>query len=227
MTHSKYTPHHPGSPWAALLKLVQELETLPPVTAPWVLLQPLEDLARRFEATTGSSGHDLPRLFRAFAYFVGELTKILPGADRPGLEAWEGTPPFGDQPAAPGVSGAQQKEAIMPRVSETYAGQFLNASELMPLGKRHPALIHEVREELVGQNRELKLVLALVSRAGKAWPKEIVCNKTNALSLQAGYGDDTDGWVGKGRERAVPGQDRSRNPADAGGTEAGGAEAGS
>jgi hypothetical protein len=85
----------------------------------------------------------------------------------------------------------------MPRVSETYAGQYLNASELAPLGSRRMALIHHVTQELIGQARDAKLVLSLVSAAGKPWPKEVVLNKTNALHLQAAYGDDTDAWTGK------------------------------
>jgi hypothetical protein len=200
MTSSKYTPHHPGSPWFALLELARWLEDLPPVTAPWVLIQPLEQLARRFEAMTGSSGHDLPRLFNAFASFLRELTSVMPGADRPGLEVWHGDEPFGDQPAAPAVTGAQQKETVMPRVSEIYAGQYLNASELLPLGKRHPALIHDVREELVGQDRTARIVISLTSRAGRAWPRDLVCNKGNATILANAYGDNTDEWIGKGVE---------------------------
>jgi hypothetical protein len=36
-----------------------------------------------------------------------------------------------------------------------------------------------------------------VSAGGRQWPKDVVLNKTNALHLQAAYGDDTDGWSGQ------------------------------
>jgi hypothetical protein len=85
----------------------------------------------------------------------------------------------------------------MPKVSETYTGQYLNATELMPLGQRRYALIHQVTQELVGQNKDAKLVLDLVSTNGRPWPKSCVLNKGNALQLQAAYGDDTDDWMGK------------------------------
>ena len=75
--------------------------------------------------------------------------------------------------------------------------QYLTAAELTPLGQHRSAVIHDVTQELVGQNREPKLVLTLVSAGGRQWPKDVVLNKTNALHLQAAYGDDTDGWSGQ------------------------------
>jgi hypothetical protein len=87
----------------------------------------------------------------------------------------------------------------MPSVSQTYAGQFLNAGELAPLGQRRAAVVHGVELETVGQGGDAKnvLVLELVTASGKAWPKKVVLNKTNSTMLASVYGDNTDHWTGK------------------------------
>jgi len=86
----------------------------------------------------------------------------------------------------------------MAKVSETYAGAFVTGAELQPLGQRRQAVIHQAVQEIVGQeNAQPKIVLDLVSRQGQPWPRRVVLNKTNALALANGLGDDTDAWPGK------------------------------
>jgi hypothetical protein len=85
----------------------------------------------------------------------------------------------------------------MPLVSQTYAGAFLNASELTPLGQRRTALVHAATSEVIGQENKPAIVLDLVTASGKAWPKRVVLNKGNALQMVAAYGDDTDHWIGQ------------------------------
>jgi hypothetical protein len=85
----------------------------------------------------------------------------------------------------------------MASVSQTYAGTFLNASELVPLGQRRTAVVHAAVQEVIGQENKPAIVLDLVATNGRAWPKRVVLNKGNALQLAAAYGDDTDHWVGR------------------------------
>ena len=85
----------------------------------------------------------------------------------------------------------------MASVSQTYAGTFLNASELVPLGQRRTAVVHAAVQEVIGQENKPAIVLDLVAANGRAWPKRVVLNKGNALQLAAAYGDDTDHWVGR------------------------------
>jgi hypothetical protein len=86
----------------------------------------------------------------------------------------------------------------MAKVSEIYSGQFLTAVELPP-GRRTTAVIFSAEVEMIGQGREQsqKIVLSLTSPQGRAWPKSIVLNKTNSMTLAAAFGDDTDAWAGK------------------------------
>ena len=58
-------------------------------------------------------------------------------------------------------------------VSQTYAGVFLNAADLAPLGRRRNAVVHDVAAEEIGQEKRQRLVLDLVSPAGKAWSKRV------------------------------------------------------
>jgi hypothetical protein len=85
----------------------------------------------------------------------------------------------------------------MALVSQTYAGAFLNASELAPLGQKRTAIIHAAVEEVIGQERKPAIVLDLVAASGRPWPKRVVLNKGNASELADAYGDDTDHWVGR------------------------------
>jgi hypothetical protein len=90
----------------------------------------------------------------------------------------------------------------MPKISQTYAGTYLNAAELTPLGQHRRAIVHGAAVEEIGQGerKEAKIVLSLTTPKGVAWPKDVVLNKTNALQLAGGYGDETDDWVGKSIE---------------------------
>lgn len=87
----------------------------------------------------------------------------------------------------------------MPKVSEIYAGTYMKGSELNPLGKHYRARVNGVRSEVMGQgqDRKEKLVLSLAGANGKPWGKEVVLNKTNSIQLATGFGDDTDGWIGR------------------------------
>ena len=82
-------------------------------------------------------------------------------------------------------------------VSQTYAGVYLNAADLAPLGRRRNAVIHAVALEEVGQEKRQLLVLDLVSPAGKGWQKRVPLNKTNSTQLAAAFGDDASGWPGR------------------------------
>jgi hypothetical protein len=73
----------------------------------------------------------------------------------------------------------------MAKVSETYHGQFVSGAELQPLGQRRSAVIHTVTSEAVGQDSTVhKLVLDLVAKDGRPWPRRLVLNKGNALALE-------------------------------------------
>jgi hypothetical protein len=85
----------------------------------------------------------------------------------------------------------------MAKVSETYAGTYLNASELLPLRKRRIGVVHGASVEAVGNDQDNKIVLELVSSKGEPWPKSVILNKTNAMQMAAAFGDDTDQWPGK------------------------------
>jgi hypothetical protein len=89
----------------------------------------------------------------------------------------------------------------MPKISEVYAGQFVNAAEL-PMGRRVGAVITAASAQTVGQGDQasIKIVLGLEAHDGRAWPKQVVLNKTNAVMLAAVMGDDTAAWVGQSIE---------------------------
>lgn len=90
----------------------------------------------------------------------------------------------------------------MAKVSETYAGTYLNASELTPLRAKRNAVVHAATVEAVGSdgNRDNKIVLELVSPKGVPWPKSLILNKGNAMQMAAAFGDDTDQWPGSAIE---------------------------
>jgi hypothetical protein len=86
----------------------------------------------------------------------------------------------------------------MALVSQTYAGAFLNASELAPLGQRRTAIIHAAVQEAIGQENKPAIVLDMVAANGRAWPKRVVLNKGNALQLAAAMATiPTTGWAGR------------------------------
>ena len=89
----------------------------------------------------------------------------------------------------------------MTRISEVYAGQYINGAELDG-SKRRQAVIAAVEVAAVGQGDDAakKVVLSLKTRAGIAWPRQLVLNKTNANLLAAAFGDETRDWPGHGIE---------------------------
>jgi hypothetical protein len=86
----------------------------------------------------------------------------------------------------------------MPKISEIYAGQYVNATEL-PVGRRITAVITTATAQTVGQGDQasIKIVLDLRAVDGRVWPKSLVMNKLNSQMLAAVYGDDTEHWVNR------------------------------
>jgi hypothetical protein len=76
------------------------------------------------------------------------------------------------------------------KISETFRSRFLKASDLQ--GRTVEAVIESVIEEEIGEARESKAVIYF---RGKQ--RGLVLNATNALTLQAVFGDETDSWGGK------------------------------
>jgi hypothetical protein len=76
-----------------------------------------------------------------------------------------------------------------------YAGDFVRADEL-PEKTQILVVIRFATVEQIGQDQQLKAVLSLASaQTGQPWPRKLVLNKTNALSLTAAFGKDSTGWV--------------------------------
>ena len=76
------------------------------------------------------------------------------------------------------------------KVSDVYGGQYLKAAMIGE--DRFRMEIKRVAEELVGQEEDRKLVVYFVGT-----DKGLVLNATNANTLAAAYGDDTNNWAGK------------------------------
>lgn len=78
------------------------------------------------------------------------------------------------------------------KLNEAYPGNFLKAADLN--GQSVTVTIQSVTLEELGKGRdaESKLIIAF---AGK--DKKLICNKTNARTIEKLYGDETDNWVGK------------------------------
>ena len=89
----------------------------------------------------------------------------------------------------PGQHNAH-KDTMM-RLKEAFPSKWLKADDLG--GRSHLVTIDRVTQEEVGQgaDAELKLILYF---AGKQ--KGVVLNRTNANSIAAKHGDDTDDWGG-------------------------------
>jgi hypothetical protein len=85
----------------------------------------------------------------------------------------------------------------MSRVSDIYAGDYLKAADLLPLGQRRTAIVHAAQAEPIGPEQKQAVVLDVVTASGKAWPKRIVLNKTNALLMATAFGDDYSQWPGR------------------------------
>ena len=90
----------------------------------------------------------------------------------------------------------------MPLVNQVYSGRLLNATDLLPLGRKRVAIIHEATVESVGQGKDIKdmIILSLTSAQGQPWPKNLPLKVTNARILAASWGQDTDAWIGKSIE---------------------------
>ena len=58
----------------------------------------------------------------------------------------------------------------MAKVTDIYAGSYLNASELTPLGQRRHAIVHAATVEMVGQDSNGSRRLSWRSSAQRACP---------------------------------------------------------
>lgn len=76
------------------------------------------------------------------------------------------------------------------KVSDAFPSAFLKADDLG--GRDVTVVISKVSIEEIGQPKERKIILAF---AGKE--KKLVCNKTNANTIQRLYGEELEGWVGR------------------------------
>ena len=65
----------------------------------------------------------------------------------------------------------------MSKVSAVYGSKYMAASDLGAVGPRRPAIIRSVREEPIGMDREMKLVVTLGNSAGQKCWKPVVLNK--------------------------------------------------
>ncbi len=77
-------------------------------------------------------------------------------------------------------------------INQAYPSRYIAAEDLQ--GRSVTVTIQSVSLEELGQghDKDTKLVLTF---AGKA--KALVCNKTNAKTIEKLYGPETDHWVGK------------------------------
>lgn len=79
------------------------------------------------------------------------------------------------------------------RIGSAFPSKWLKADDL-PDGKFIPVTIDRVEMEKVGMDSDEEK--PVVYFAGKA--KGMVLNKTKAAVISGAYGDETDGWSGKG-----------------------------
>jgi hypothetical protein len=75
----------------------------------------------------------------------------------------------------------------MAKISEEFPSKYLRAADLQ--GRQVAVIIDRTEHEELGNDRKLVLYFE-----GKQ--KGIVLNKTNAQTIVAAYGDDTDDWRG-------------------------------
>lgn len=74
------------------------------------------------------------------------------------------------------------------KISKTFANTYLNAKDIE--GDSLELVIDEVIEaEIAGEDRLVAVF--------KDFEKSLALNKTNALEIASGYGDETDDWSGK------------------------------
>lgn len=77
------------------------------------------------------------------------------------------------------------------KISAAFPSKYLRAADLD--GRQITVEIANVELEEVGTGEEPKPVLYFQGKA-----KGVVLNKTNAHTISAVYGDDTDDWIGQG-----------------------------
>ena len=76
------------------------------------------------------------------------------------------------------------------KMSEAFPGKYLKAADLQ--GREATKRIAYCEKEKVGQNGDIKPVLHFTGEH-----QGLVLNKTNACSLSAAYGDDSESWRGR------------------------------
>ena len=78
----------------------------------------------------------------------------------------------------------------MPSINDAFPSDFLKVEDLQ--GKNVVVTIASAKIEEIGQgqNRERKIIVALVGKQ-----KRFVCNKTNAKTIAGLYGAEIDGWA--------------------------------
>jgi hypothetical protein len=88
------------------------------------------------------------------------------------------------------VSDARKEQTV--KISAAFPSKYLRAADL-PDGRFVPVTIDHVEMEVIGSDSDDSR--PIVYFAGKA--KGLVLNKTNASTIAARYGDDTETWSGK------------------------------
>jgi len=77
------------------------------------------------------------------------------------------------------------------KLNEAFPSNFLKAADLDD--KDVTVTIESVTLETIDKDeKDQKLIIAFKGKS-----KKLVCNKTNAKTIEKLYGDDTDGWIGK------------------------------
>lgn len=75
-------------------------------------------------------------------------------------------------------------------VNEAYPSKYLSASDLH--GRKHLVTITHLDRDEVGANKDIRPIMYT-----QQFPKGIVLNKTNAITISGFHGDEMDNWVGK------------------------------
>lgn len=78
------------------------------------------------------------------------------------------------------------------KLKEAFPGNWLSAADLGE--EDHVCIIQDVRSEMIGQGERARLKLVVKFRE---FEKPLVCNLTNAKTIAALHGDETNDWVGK------------------------------
>ena len=80
----------------------------------------------------------------------------------------------------------------MANINELYQGEFLRADQLGGVPRR--AVIEATTVEVIGQGENASQKLVLKFTKGK---QRLPLNKTNALTLAAAWGPNSDNWMGR------------------------------